>query len=156
MSRGSAVVSPDGKYAVIIPGDGKDSENSVAVMDGKTLGIQGRVISSILRCTKTICFKIWIFSADYIWLLINFTVVKRQSHTSDKSPFNASRVRWRNTVDWSEWWNIYDTQLWDINNLDDDSGEDKLPCLNCSLIQQGSAISYADNRCPQCGEDAGL
>lgn len=26
------------------------------------------------------------------------------------------------------------------------------PCLNCRLIQMGSAISYGDNRCPQCGE----
>lgn len=25
-------------------------------------------------------------------------------------------------------------------------------CLNCRLIQMGSAISYGDNRCPQCGE----
>ena len=28
----------------------------------------------------------------------------------------------------------------------------KPPCLNCRLIQMGSAISYGDNRCPQCGE----
>ena len=28
----------------------------------------------------------------------------------------------------------------------------KAPCLNCRLIQMGSAISYGDNRCPQCGE----
>ena len=25
-------------------------------------------------------------------------------------------------------------------------------CLNCHLIQMGSAISYWDNTCPQCGE----
>ena len=28
----------------------------------------------------------------------------------------------------------------------------KAPCLNCRLIQMGSAISYGDNSCPQCGE----
>ena len=27
----------------------------------------------------------------------------------------------------------------------------EVPCLNCHLIQMGSAISYWDNRCPQCG-----
>ena len=32
------------------------------------------------------------------------------------------------------------------------SGGSKAPCLNCRLIQMGSAISYGDNRCPQCGE----
>ena len=26
-------------------------------------------------------------------------------------------------------------------------------CLNCSLIMQGHAYSYTDNRCPQCGND---
>ena len=36
---------------------------------------------------------------------------------------------------------------------DDDS---QPPCLNCSLIEQGSAISYGDNRCPQCGRDVGM
>ena len=36
---------------------------------------------------------------------------------------------------------------------DDDS---QPPCLNCSLIQQGSAITYGDNRCPQCGRDVGM
>ncbi len=24
-------------------------------------------------------------------------------------------------------------------------------CLNCNLIQMGSAVSYADGSCPQCG-----
>ena len=32
------------------------------------------------------------------------------------------------------------------------SSASKAPCLNCRLIQMGSAISYGDNRCPQCGE----
>ena len=31
-------------------------------------------------------------------------------------------------------------------------GSQKPPCLNCRLIQMGSAISYGDNRCPQCGD----
>ena len=34
-------------------------------------------------------------------------------------------------------------------------GGSKAPCLNCRLIQMGSAISYGDNRCPQCGESCG-
>lgn len=38
--------------------------------------------------------------------------------------------------------------------LEDDDSQP--PCLNCSLIQQGSAISYGDNRCPQCGRDVGM
>ena len=33
-------------------------------------------------------------------------------------------------------------------NIQTDQGE---PCLNCHLINMGSAISYWDNRCPQCG-----
>jgi hypothetical protein len=37
----------------------------------------------------------------------------------------------------------------------DASIESKAPCLNCRLIQMGSAISYGDNRCPQCGEYCG-
>ena len=36
---------------------------------------------------------------------------------------------------------------------EDDDGKGKMPCLNCRLIQMGSAISYGDNRCPQCGRD---
>lgn len=32
---------------------------------------------------------------------------------------------------------------------------EKDPCLNCRLIQMGSAISYGDNSCPQCGEFCG-
>ena len=61
-------------------------------------------------------------------------------------------------TDLNDGWNTpNDSELWDYDDQDNDSEvEDKLPCLNCSLIQQGSAISYADNRCPQCGEDAGL
>ena len=34
-----------------------------------------------------------------------------------------------------------------------DDEDSQPPCLNCSLIQQGSAITYGDNRCPQCGRD---
>ena len=33
-------------------------------------------------------------------------------------------------------------------NIQTDQGE---PCLNCHLINMGSAISYWDDRCPQCG-----
>ena len=57
--------------------------------------------------------------------------------------------------DLKDGWNIYDSRLWDDADRDEgeDSGEDRLPCLNCRLIEQGSAISYADNRCPLCGED---
>lgn len=35
------------------------------------------------------------------------------------------------------------------------TSQGKPPCLNCRLIQMGSAISYGDNRCPQCGEFCG-
>ena len=59
-----------------------------------------------------------------------------------------------NVMDINDGWNIFDSRMWDNdeheNEYDEDSG---LPCLNCHLIQQGSAISYADNRCPQCGHD---
>ena len=41
-----------------------------------------------------------------------------------------------------------------INEITEDE-DSQPPCLNCSLIQQGSAISYGDNRCPQCGRDVG-
>ena len=36
---------------------------------------------------------------------------------------------------------------------EDDETKAQLPCLNCRLIQMGSAISYGDNRCPQCGSE---
>ena len=58
----------------------------------------------------------------------------------------------------------YTTALTSNNDIDaynrsvDEMKEDEdsqPPCLNCSLIQQGSAISYGDNRCPQCGRDVG-
>ena len=53
MSRGSAVVSPDEKYAVIVPGHGKTFASSVVVLDAKTLGIQRKFINYILGRTKT-------------------------------------------------------------------------------------------------------
>ena len=97
----------------------------------------------------------------------NFLVVKRGDDTVEekrgddtvgelgrpKSIRRQSSIRRQNIIDLEEGWNIYNSRLWDEQG--DDSGEDKLPCLNCSLIQQGSAIAYSDDRCPQCGEDAG-
>ena len=49
--------------------------------------------------------------------------------------------------------NPYDRQM--VNAIQEDQ-DSQPPCLNCSLIQQGSAITYGDNRCPQCGRDVGL
>ena len=61
-----------------------------------------------------------------------------------------------NILDLTDGWNIYDSRLWEADDQEDnreDEDDCNLPCLNCSLIQQGSAISYPDNRCPQCGKD---
>jgi len=114
MIQGSVTVSPDEKYAVIVPGTDKESAKNVYLMDSKTLELQ----------------------------------VVRREYNIDKFP--------PNTMDLTDGWNICDWRLGDTDdpeNNDDDCDEYNLPCLNCSLIQQGSAISYADNRCPQCGND---
>ena len=42
MIQGSVSVSPDEKYAVIVPGTGKESANNVYLLDAKTLKVQGR------------------------------------------------------------------------------------------------------------------
>ena len=57
-------------------------------------------------------------------------------------------------MDVNDGWNIFDSRMWDNEeheNEYDDSN--RLPCLNCHMIQQGYDMSYADNRCPQCGHD---
>ena len=41
MVQGSATVSPDEKYAVIVPGTGKESARNVYILDAKTLKVQG-------------------------------------------------------------------------------------------------------------------
>jgi len=51
--------------------------------------------------------------------------------------------------------NILDSYNQEINDLNEEE-DNQPPCLNCSLIQQGSAISYGDNSCPQCGRDVGM
>ena len=59
-----------------------------------------------------------------------------------------------NVMDLYDGWNIFDSRIWDTNEGEtEEDNENDLLCLNCHLIQQGSAISYADNRCPQCGHD---
>ena len=59
-----------------------------------------------------------------------------------------------NVMDLYDGWNIFDSRIWDTTEYEtEDDNENDLSCLNCHLIQQGSAISYADNRCPQCGHD---
>ena len=51
--------------------------------------------------------------------------------------------------------NILDSYNQGVNELNEEE-DNQPPCLNCSLIQQGSAISYGDNSCPQCGRDVGM
>ena len=44
MIQGSVTVSPDEKYAVIVPGTGKESRKNVYLLDAKTLKVQGKSI----------------------------------------------------------------------------------------------------------------
>jgi len=41
MSRASAVVSPDEKYAVLVYGEDNGSSSKIVLLDAKKLGIQG-------------------------------------------------------------------------------------------------------------------
>jgi len=115
--RGSVVVSPDGKYAIIVPGIAKESaekQKNVYLLNIKTLKIE---------------------------------VVRREN---EREGIQSEA----NVMDLYDGWNIFDSRMWDTNEYEtEDDNESILSCLNCHLIQQGSAISYADNRCPQCGHD---
>jgi len=121
--RGSVVASPDEKYAIIVPGISKASSQSHKNLNSKT--------EVYLLNVKTLKIK----------------VVERQK-TEEEVLSDA------NVLDSYDGWNIFDSRIWDTNDCEsEDDNDNGLPCLNCHLIQQGSAISYADNRCPQCGHD---
>jgi len=115
--RGSVLVSPDEKYAIIIPGVAKEPSFNLKVV--------------YLLNIKT----------------LKLEVVRRQNSQDGL----LSDI---NVMDVNDGWNIFDSRMWDNEeheNEYDDSN--RLPCLNCHMIQQGYDMSYADNRCPQCGHD---
>ena len=96
--------------------------------------------------TASRCFK----------TLAIFVVVRRENDNKRLSSCNDEPMQIIDLNDWRLWnhdWRLSENDEQEQTDAQTDDDDDDPPCLNCSLILQGSAISYADNRCPQCGKD---